>query len=429
MNGITGQEDINIGKEDFDGLSGSQFASKTLIFAHESVGNELSISLNSLVAPQEYLTNGFNQPSVTDLVGARLGVFRSRLKLYSSIGGRLHENDSYKVTTSSTIQFIGLYKELGGLREGEIIVGYVEQYNDFSKVITDARVKHGTVVVLAGQKEVPLPVTFKYNENESEQLGAVKIHYDGKLLLRNEGNIESDLNDIGNYSELDGGDGLATGVRLNVAFGAPIVLAYEIGVISSSADAEVLGQIEALQGQVLAIAQDVAEQVFGEETATRYLTAPPTTTDRVTFGKRLWEIISLAPSFLTKLKAVFGITYWQLKRMSSNTSAIGVIPSLTFNNLEIGKTYRVLLHVNFQGTGQKKIRAENGVAVVAVAEMSAGSTELNQDVMAVFTASDTILTFFNATSNSQIQGGGSDNEGTFAILEELPNHIETTKWS
>lgn len=137
----------------------------------------------------------------------------------------------------------------------------------------------------------------------------------------------------------------------------------------------------------------------------------------------------LAKLFNTEIFVSKTKTKWQLKRLDGNVTAAGIMPSLTFNNLTIGRTYRITLHVNYQGIGQKKVVINNGAVVVGVSEMAAGSSELNLDTVAVFLATATTLTFDKIAANAQIQGGSADNEGTFSLLEELPNHEITTDWT
>lgn len=141
---------------------------------------------------------------------------------------------------------------------------------------------------------------------------------------------------------------------------------------------------------------------------------------------------TFSTSWLTKLIGTTEVqtvtkTKWQQKYLAGNTSSAGILTALTFNNLTIGKTYRVGLHVDFQGTGAKRIDIYNGATQLTRLEMSGGSSELNTFTSKIFVATATTVTFDFAVASSQLQG--SDLTSTSAILEELPNHELTTQWT
>lgn len=144
----------------------------------------------------------------------------------------------------------------------------------------------------------------------------------------------------------------------------------------------------------------------------------------------------LSTGFLNKLKAVFGKTLYQEKVMSANQTTNGDIADLTFNNLEAGKKYRLTGGLTFSNTGDdgNNVQIFNGATQLIFLDSNpnagGGTQSLYLAVSTVFTASADTLTF-NANStgaNSFVLGNGSRSI-SHMILEELPNHEETTKFS
>lgn len=144
-------------------------------------------------------------------------------------------------------------------------------------------------------------------------------------------------------------------------------------------------------------------------------------------------------NFLNRLKAVFGFTLSQTKFLSANATSAGNMTDLTFNNLEVGKKYRVsgVFVFNAATTNifhRVAVTIFNGSDRVSVHGMAGRyevTTGANTDgVNTVFTATATQLTFLvgGIVSTGRVIGTGT-REGTFITLEELPNHVETTKWS
>lgn len=115
----------------------------------------------------------------------------------------------------------------------------------------------------------------------------------------------------------------------------------------------------------------------------------------------------------------------------SNTNDIA---SLRFSNLEIGKKYRLTM----------KRQAVDGGATAALLAIHNGSQLLNvrgntdstssndrssTGVSVIFVATGTTITFNYEESDGGafLEGNGTTQE-TFAMLEELPNHVVTTQW-
>lgn len=133
--------------------------------------------------------------------------------------------------------------------------------------------------------------------------------------------------------------------------------------------------------------------------------------------------------FLTKLKTVFGKTEWQQKRLTSDSAGIAIASDLNFENLTIGKTYK--LTINIYGTSNTDVSAYNNNTdsgyIIARARFD-GDTSYQSGV-GVFTATSSSIRVKNNANTTLFGGIFDDGSLTNAILEELPNHEETTKFN
>lgn len=128
-------------------------------------------------------------------------------------------------------------------------------------------------------------------------------------------------------------------------------------------------------------------------------------------------------------------TKWQVKILSSNRTTDGVIPDLTFNNLEIGKTYKLggMIWHETEADDGGDLGIVNGAQEVAKTTYNpsagGGTARVCIGLNEVFTAVATTLTFIgnSLSATHSIAGDGSRGE-THVILEELPYHEETDQW-
>jgi len=126
----------------------------------------------------------------------------------------------------------------------------------------------------------------------------------------------------------------------------------------------------------------------------------------------------------------------QIRTLSADvTSNQADIPSLRYANLEVGKLYRVTIHHRaLDGGNSLQLEAvHDGTAILGTQTntdptSSSDRSDIGTDV--VFTATATALTFdyteFDA--GAVLEGNGTTRE-TFVMLEELPFHEFTTKWT
>lgn len=128
---------------------------------------------------------------------------------------------------------------------------------------------------------------------------------------------------------------------------------------------------------------------------------------------------------------------YQTNILSANvTSTTQEVTDLRFNNLEIGRRYRVKLFMkgNLPNSGSDAVivNVNNGaqdIMTVGEGGSSAGSMNPSWYSEKEFVASENTLTFIigGASGGSLIGDGTVDN--TYAVLEEIPKLTETTKFN
>jgi hypothetical protein len=106
----------------------------------------------------------------------------------------------------------------------------------------------------------------------------------------------------------------------------------------------------------------------------------------------------------------------------------GAVATLGFNNLEIGKTYRLTVSGNYSYSNTadgSAVWTHNGADLIRLSwGMNSGGNE--EDGSNSFSAS----TVFIATANTITAAEtGSSWTGEEAILEELPFHTVTSEWT
>ena len=132
---------------------------------------------------------------------------------------------------------------------------------------------------------------------------------------------------------------------------------------------------------------------------------------------------------------------WQEKLLASDVSgaADGDVSGLSFTGLTVGKTYRVTLQARIQvdsGTNTFRLSyydqsggAGNIIARYNYDELESANQVKTASVTAIFTAqtSNLYLRRESTSTNDTISGNSSRGE-SFATLEQLDTHTETTEW-
>lgn len=429
MSNIVGQGPLSIEKKNITGSTKeSVYSARRMTFAHQCTGGESTIDLLNLVTPTTMAANGFLNPSAPELAAANLAVFKRNLRLYSSRlpGLRLFEFDSY-ICAGTTISLIG---SIGTALPGEIFIGEVDMVQADATVLTDARYVTRTYTLAFGQTTLNLGETFVVNQNESEQVGALRVRRNGLSQLRNVSNATAGVSADGNYQEIDAGNGYGTSIVFNIGGSDPAGEAIEVdfGLHVAQADQQVFGTIELLYGALLKLAVDGAYNFYGDTDTSRYIAASPSAVERRGFG-------DLVLSLSDRTTALEGPFKYQKKPLSAALSATTAdIASMRFSNLEIGKHYKLTLHAYLINVGVAigQLDAVHNGNVIANrrSDNDVGGAQNTQasSVSVNFEATATTVTFnFTRTGSSTLQGNGTLAQ-TFAMLEELSRRVETNIW-
>ena len=128
-------------------------------------------------------------------------------------------------------------------------------------------------------------------------------------------------------------------------------------------------------------------------------------------------------------------TKWQKRFLLSNITAnTPDIVNLKFNNLIVGKTYRITCQVSvISGAQNGRVTAYNGATILAQTQNQTDGTgpsdRFVQTFTTIFVASDVTVTFdFTENTVNTLEGDGTAFT-TWSMLEELPNHEATTQWT
>lgn len=143
--------------------------------------------------------------------------------------------------------------------------------------------------------------------------------------------------------------------------------------------------------------------------------------------------------WLTKLASLFGKTKWQQRYLLANNTTSGTvtdIADLRFSNLEIGKTYRIYgqldcIFASDPSSGTLRSYHDGQVlATVSTKGTTVGGNDRGTVSMqsAPFVATTTTVTTDYVSDGTTIISAAVSNP-TFLVLEELPNHEQTTDWT
>jgi hypothetical protein len=436
---ITGKNTKSIRKKDLKESRSKATGFTKLTFAHKAVAGETGIDLGSLVTPTEMASLGFTNPTSGALLEAKLFQFQDNLRLQSSLRGTLMKDLAYRVVSNSRISFEGFTAE-----EGEIFTGTLDSnpVNGISVVDAQSIIRTGTL--LAGQTDVNVGTPFELNKFPGEQMGAVRLYIDGVLQTRNSNN--SDTNQDGNYYEF-GSQGIATILRVNntdVQDRSYVVISNEA--LTEPPRDSAFAAIEKVSGQVDALIPTVSALAGVPVTDFQ---AAPSNADLKVFGDRVIGVEQATledPSDASqgiKLATVseFGAIRagkYQVKVLSSNAAAPGVVNDLSFNNLVPGRTYIYILQaylaVNTGGSNGDVAAnvVHNGSIEGGCYHLNAGGDagETRYTSETIFTATTTTVTVEMAGANSfAFMRGNNTKSFSFGILIEAEYLKPTTDFT
>lgn len=259
---------ISLSKKDLTKSRIPLVASRNVTFYHKASGGELSINLLALSMPSEMPTNV--QATASEISGAQLAINKKNLTLQSSANGLLQQGLHYVVTSSTTINLIGLYA-IAGAEVDEIFTGTINSAPISDLVVASAKSVAKTYELAVGQNILNLGYEYQTGQNINDDIGIIKVFVNGVLAIRGT-----------DYEEVDAGSGYGTTINF---FAAPPSIPYQVVVdfgVMSITDNNAIGTIESLSGAVIKLAADLAD-VAGTDVLD-YLTANPSEIERRAFG-------------------------------------------------------------------------------------------------------------------------------------------------
>lgn len=416
MSGAIGKGATSLKKDTSKESLVPQVGFKNLQFMHSASAGDTAINLQALNTPALATANGFLQPSASDLAATNILQFKQNVELKSSLRNMVQFID-YVISGPQLIKLVV------PAEEGEIFTGTINAAPRSGVTLLDASATPVTGMLAAGQTDFSTG-PYEVGKNPSAQHGAFMVLVDGQLAYRNFGN-QSDGE--GDYYELAGL------IRFNTTDTEDRNISLiPIGAIVEKPDGSQLAMVEALNSKIDSIIPTVAD-LAGVDESTFGVT--PSNLDLKAFGDR---VLSIEQALETK-EDEFSIPT-QTKILSGNITATDLdIVEMKWNNLEIGKTYRLTLSGRFvfQGNNSSELRyIHDGNPIIRLESNGTGGTSSGVGVQhlsnsVVFTATEDTITLQTAgtiTANDRIEGNGTLAE-TYSQLEELPNHETTTKWT
>lgn len=128
-------------------------------------------------------------------------------------------------------------------------------------------------------------------------------------------------------------------------------------------------------------------------------------------------------------------TKYQKKFLTANVTTSAAVTDLSFNNLELGKTYRLTARMQGEFTANngttQLLWTNDGNTVGKVSyfsnEVITASITLSNSF--VFIATSTTLVCNSLAAGTYLIAGNNTSDETFAMLEELPLHEQTSQWT
>ena len=428
---FVGKESKSFRKKNLSPSLAAAKAIRNVRFAHKASAGDTIIDLNNLNTPSAEMPT-FVQATPSEVASLSLTINKKNLLLQSSAGNTGQDLD-YVVTGAAEITLSR------PALEGEIFIGHVLAVPLSDLIVAGGKMLRGTVEVDAAQTIVNIGTPFLVNQNPSDQIGDIEIFNmsTGQILTRNVGNAAASPSADGNYHELDTGSGTGTQIELNNALGVDSVLGWRIGFVAQG-DLDTSSELERIATTVSKMAEDLALATGNSKTD--YITATVNEIERQAFADRVQGLEESGSPGNPKLGTpdVAGATKknrYQQKILPSNiTSNNSNIGSVSFNNLVIGRTYRVTLQAALNSVGGDDISffAEHDGTILCNAACENDVNTQNDGfvigvVSAPFIATATTLEVGveGIVSGSTLVNGDGTTEETFSVLEEL-NDYEAT---
>lgn len=280
---ITGKSVKSLKKQDLINQKSPAVAFRKISFAHKATLNDTGFNLTTLNPPSELTSNGFSQPSGSELAAISLQFYAKNLTLTSAARGLLVPFQDYTIGGNQQINFL---PNFGNALADEIFYGVIDPVAKTGSLVADTNFILKTGTLSAGATDFNVGGSWKTNINPTQQLGAVSVYLDGVLQFRNAGNATAAPSADGNYQEVDNGSGDCTLIKFNIADNLNdrvcMVMSNAISVVRP--DGSVNDSIEKIQGSLDTVIATVADLAG---VATTNFNAAPTTPQLKQYGDRV----------------------------------------------------------------------------------------------------------------------------------------------
>lgn len=258
------------------------YTPKRLQFAHQMAMGDTDIDLTALIQPISMV--GFTSSSTPDLLSGHIYTYKQNLTLARSDGSQLIPYLEYIIVSDKLIRL------LSPAQAGTVVYGTIEAPSS-GTVSVDGFNIIATGQLGVGQIDVVVGTPFQLFKNPSSQIGAVLVFRNGRLMLRNDGNITADPSvTTGNYQEFPTGVGLTNVIRFDrpgVLLGDGSQETYTIvsnGIVALQPTDGILAILDSLGGQMDQVIAVLAA-VSGQPES--FFQANPNQVDLRTFGNRV----------------------------------------------------------------------------------------------------------------------------------------------
>lgn len=253
--------------------------SKTIEWYHRATSGDTFIDLTNLSVPSVSVVSDYTPPTYTEILSCNLLQNSASFKLISSLKGLLIKGISYRIVDNTTIQ-LNFSAEAD-----EIFYGIIEAKKTSATQIVDGIANGSTGVITSGSSIFNTGYPFEVNKNSNSQIGSVLVFLGNTLLFRCASN---NLNNVGDYIELDGGSGVGNQIQLkkSVLIDTPyMVIPIGVGVNNPTDSQNAV--IETLAGQVQRLIDDMS-LLTGNSTSAYQ--GAPNYVDLKTFGDMVIDL-------------------------------------------------------------------------------------------------------------------------------------------
>lgn len=282
---LKGKNTKSIKRKDLPNSRRNVTGIKSVKFHHQASAGEIIIDITSLVAPA-----GFVNPLPSTLAQLRLKSFSENLVLLSSAKGTLMEG----VTLSYTHQDEVTLKLNFEADEGEIFTGVFFNHQINGTLIADVRTPSASGELLEDQTDFNLGEAIPISDLTNQW--PIQVFRGDKPMLRNVGNAEfAGDHSVGNYQMVDSGDGNCQVIRFNIEGDVDNedIFWASHGALAERPDLSVLQQVDALNGILDLMKDDLLETTGFDVTDPNRYAGVPTNIDLKTFGDRVLQLEKL----------------------------------------------------------------------------------------------------------------------------------------